>query len=70
MRVSEAMSRDVQVAQPNQTIKESAKMMSDMDVGALPVAEGDRLVGMITDRDIAIRQWPKTWRLRPRCAMS
>ena len=55
MRVSEAMSRDVQVGQPNQNIQQAAKMMSEFDVGALPVAEGDRLVGMITDRDIAIR---------------
>ena len=55
MRVNEAMSRDVQVARPNQTIQEAAKMMCDMDVGALPVGEDDRLVGMITDRDIAVR---------------
>ena len=51
MRVSEVMSRDVQVVQPNQTIQQAAKTMSEIDVGALPVAEGDRLVGMITDRD-------------------
>jgi CBS domain-containing protein len=55
MRVSEVMSRNVQVARPHQTIQEAAKMMSEMDVGALPVAQDDRLVGMITDRDIAIR---------------
>jgi CBS domain-containing protein len=55
MRVSEAMSRDVQVVQPHQTIHQAAKMMNEIDVGALPVAEGDRLVGMITGRDIAIR---------------
>ena len=55
MRVSEAMSRDVQVVQPHQTIQQAAKMMREIDVGSLPVAEGDRLVGMITDRDIAIR---------------
>ncbi|HEX6005071.1 MAG TPA: CBS domain-containing protein [Burkholderiales bacterium] len=55
MRVSEAMSRDVRVANPEQTICEAARMMSEIDAGALPVGENDRLVGMITDRDIAIR---------------
>jgi CBS domain-containing protein len=55
MLVSEVMSRDVQVARLDQTIQQAATMMSEMDVGALPVAQDDRLVGMITDRDIAIR---------------
>jgi CBS domain-containing protein len=55
MLVSEVMSRGVQVAWLDQTIQEAARMMSDMDVGALPVAQEDRLVGMITDRDIAVR---------------
>jgi CBS domain-containing protein len=55
MRVSEAMTRDVRVALPEQTIQDAAKMMGDMDAGVLPVREGDRLVGMITDRDIAVR---------------
>lgn len=55
MLVSEAMSRDVKLAQPGQTIREAAKIMSEIDSGAVPVQENDRLVGMITDRDIAIR---------------
>lgn len=55
MRVSEAMTRDVRVASPDQTIREAAQVMLDLDAGALPVGEGDRLVGMITDRDIAVR---------------
>lgn len=55
MRVSEAMTRDVRVALPDQTIQEAARMMCDVDAGVLPVREGDRLVGMITDRDIAVR---------------
>src|SRR5574338_180262 len=55
MRVSEAMSRDVRVANPEQTICEAARMMSEIDAGALPVGENDKLVGMITDRDIATR---------------
>jgi CBS domain-containing protein len=55
MRVSEAMTRDVRVARPDQTIQDAAKMMSDVDAGVLPVGENDQLVGMITDRDIAVR---------------
>jgi CBS domain-containing protein len=55
MRVQEAMSRDVRVANPGQTIREVAKMMQEIDAGAVPVGENERLVGMITDRDIAIR---------------
>jgi hypothetical protein len=55
MRVSEAMTRDVRVARPDQSIQDAAKMMSDVDAGVLPVGENDQLVGMITDRDIAIR---------------
>jgi CBS domain-containing protein len=55
MRVSEAMSRDVRIANPNQRISEAAKVMTEIDAGILPVGENDRLVGMITDRDIAVR---------------
>jgi CBS domain-containing protein len=55
MIVKEAMSTDVQLINPDQTIREAAQMMVEIDAGALPVAENDRLVGMITDRDIAVR---------------
>ena len=55
MRVSEAMTRDVRVATPGQSIREVAKTMAEIDAGAMPVGENDRLIGMITDRDIAIR---------------
>lgn len=55
MKVHEAMHRDVQLASPGQTIREAAAMMAAIDSGVLPVGDGDRLVGMITDRDIAIR---------------
>ena len=55
MRVSEAMTREVRVATPGQTIRDVAKIMAEIDAGAMPVGENDRLVGMITDRDIAIR---------------
>jgi CBS domain-containing protein len=55
MRVSEAMTRDVRVATPGQTIRDVAKVMDEIDAGVLPVGENDRLIGMITDRDIAVR---------------
>lgn len=55
MRVSEAMTRDVQIANPNQSLHDAARIMAECDVGCLPVGENNRLVGMITDRDIAVR---------------
>lgn len=55
MRVAEAMTRDVRVASPDQSIRDVARIMADLDIGSLPVGENDRLVGMITDRDIVIR---------------
>lgn len=55
MRVSEAMTPTVCTAGPDQTLKEVARLMCDADIGSLPVAQGDRLVGMITDRDMAVR---------------
>lgn len=55
MKVSEAMTRDVHIATPDQSIRDAAAEMAALDAGILPVREGDRLVGMITDRDIAVR---------------
>ena len=55
MRVSEAMTREVRICTPGQSIREVAKIMEEIDAGAMPVGENDRLIGMITDRDIAIR---------------
>jgi CBS domain-containing protein len=55
MRVSEAMTREVRVASPGQSIREVARIMDEINAGAMPVGDNDRLVGMITDRDIAIR---------------
>ena len=53
--VGEVMTPTVEVASPDQSIQEAARLMAQVDSGALPVGENDRLVGMITDRDIAIR---------------
>jgi len=55
MKVSKCMTRDVQLVSPTHTIRDAARMMAELDAGALPVQQDDRLVGMITDRDIAVR---------------
>src|SRR5215207_5359215 len=55
MKVREAMTGNVRLTNPDRSIREAAQMMIDQDIGALPVGEDDRLVGMITDRDIAVR---------------
>jgi CBS domain-containing protein len=55
MQIREAMSDDVRIADPNQTIRDAAILMAKIDAGILPVGENDRLVGMISDRDIAVR---------------
>ena len=55
MKVRDVMSTDVQVARPGDTLQAVATRMSEGDFGFMPVADGDRLIGTITDRDIAIR---------------
>ena len=55
MRVSDCMTRGVEITNPQDTIRDAARMMADCDAGVLPVGENDRLVGVITDRDIAVR---------------
>jgi CBS domain-containing protein len=55
MLICDVMTPDVEIIHPRQTIRDAAHLMSQLDIGALPVADGDRLVGMITDRDIAVR---------------
>ncbi|MBN9536137.1 MAG: CBS domain-containing protein [Alphaproteobacteria bacterium] len=55
MLVREAMTRDVHTVSPEQSIQEAARLMLQIDAGALPVGENDKLVGMVTDRDIAVR---------------
>jgi CBS domain-containing protein len=55
MKANTAMTRNVKLVSPDQTIRDAALLMAEIDAGALPVGENDRLVGMITDRDIAVR---------------
>ena len=56
MRVSEVMTRGAECTRPNATLQEAARRMRELDVGPLPVCgDNDRLVGMVTDRDITVR---------------
>ncbi|MBD9375259.1 CBS domain-containing protein [Rhizobium sp. ARZ01] len=58
MRVSEVMHKSASWVPPTMLISQVAKIMKEQDIGAVPVGENDRLIGMVTDRDIAIRAWP------------
>ena len=55
MQIREIMTRDPVVTPPDTTLREAAKVMRDLDSGVLPVGEDDRLLGILTDRDITVR---------------
>jgi CBS domain-containing protein len=55
MLVRDVMTTSVEIASPDDSIHEAARIMAAEDCGALPVGENDRLIGMITDRDIVVR---------------
>ena len=55
MQIKDVMTTDVKTLTPDQSIREAASLMADIDSGALLINAGDRLIGMVTDRDIAIR---------------
>jgi CBS domain-containing protein len=55
MKLSEVMTRDVQIANPDDTLAEAALRMTEHEVGALPVCNGRKVLGMITDRDLVVR---------------
>jgi CBS domain-containing protein len=54
-RVKDVMSRDVCTVSPEWTLPEIARLMRDENIGAVPVAEDDQLVGIVTDRDLVVR---------------
>ena len=54
-RLKDVMTRHVEVIRPEATLRDAASKMADLYVGVMPVCDGDRLVGMLTDRDITIR---------------
>jgi CBS domain-containing protein len=55
MKVCDAMTPDVQLCTPEDTLKDAAEAMAALNIGLLPVAEDDHLVGMVSDRDIVVR---------------
>ena len=55
MKVAECMTQEVETITPDQSIREAAQFMLRADAGAMPVSDGDRLIGMVTDRDITVR---------------
>ena len=55
MQVAEIMTRHTEVVPSNLLLKEAAQKMQQLDVGTLPIRDGDRLIGILTDRDITIR---------------
>ncbi|TWT27397.1 CBS domain-containing protein [Planomicrobium sp. CPCC 101110] len=55
MKIADIMTPDVDACSPQATIQEVATRMRDLDVGSIPVAEGDKLIGIVTDRDIVVR---------------
>jgi CBS domain-containing protein len=55
MKIREIMTPDAQCVRPDETLVDAASLMRQLDVGVLPVCDGDEVVGIITDRDIAIR---------------
>lgn len=55
MKISEILTPDVETVSPNDDLVTAADLMRDLDVGSVPVCAGDKLVGMLTDRDIVVR---------------
>lgn len=55
MRVKEIMTQGIRIAEPEEKLSHAAKKMRTQNIGALPVVENRKLIGMITDRDVAIR---------------
>ena len=55
MKLSEIMTREVEIIQPDDTLRLAAQKMRDRDIGFLPVCDGESLMGVLSDRDITIR---------------
>lgn len=66
MKVGNCMTKDVEIASPQQTLRDAAEMMGRLDAGAMPVGENDRLVGMITIATSQSAASPKARHLTPR----
>jgi CBS domain-containing protein len=55
MQVKDVMTRGAEVVRPDATLQEAANKMKSLDIGPLPVCDGDKVIGMLTDRDITVR---------------
>ena len=55
MQIREIMTRELDVIAPNSSVRDAALKMKELDVGAIPVCDGQKLAGLVTDRDITIR---------------
>ena len=55
MQVKDVMTKSVEIVRPDATLEEAAKKMKSLDIGPLPVCDGEQLVGVLTDRDITVR---------------
>ena len=55
MKVSEVMTKDIETVRPDQQARDAARFMLHADAGSIPVTDGERLIGIITDSDIAVR---------------
>jgi len=55
MQVKDIMTKGVEVVRPDATLQEAATKMRSLDIGPLPVCDGDQMIGMLTDRDITVR---------------
>jgi len=53
--IQEVMTRDVQTISTQETVQRAAQLMDELNVGAIPVVDDGKLVGMVTDRDISVR---------------
>ena len=54
-QLQDIMTREVEVLSPNETVAKAAAQMARLDVGAIPICDGNRLIGMLTDRDLVVR---------------
>ena len=68
MNIRDLMTSDVQTVSPTDTAQQAASFMLSADTGSIPVCDGDKIVGMITDRDIAVRGVGKG--LGPDCSVA
>ena len=59
MQVKDVMTRGAEVVRPDATLQEAASKMKSLDIGPLPVCDGDKIIGMLTDRDITVRATAK-----------